>query len=294
VHWLENIARPTLKYKAYRAYRTAVHRHLIPGLGKHRMDQRLKPEHFERLYASIIRVGGKSGTAHQVHRTARTAFGEAQRREVITRNPVALVKAPRMSEEEIEPFDVDEIQRLIKAALGRRNGVRFVLALALRTRQGETIGLKWSRLNDRTRTLTIASQLQRQTWEHGCDDPHTCSTQQHKVKPCPANCTRHKRPCPPPCQPDCTSHARRCSARRGGGLVEVEVKWRAGRRGIVLPDQIYTLLLQHRAAQERERERAADLWADEGWMFVQPQRPADRPAPRPGRVESPTRRRRRA
>lgn len=101
VHWLENIARPTLKYNAYRAYRTAVHRHLIPGLGQHRMDhRRLNPEHFERLYLAILKAGGKPGTAHQVYRTARTAF------------------------------DVDEIRRLIKAALQRRNGVRFVLALA--------------------------------------------------------------------------------------------------------------------------------------------------------------------
>jgi integrase len=276
VHWLENIARPTLKYKAYRAYRTAVHHHLIPGVGKHRMDHRLRPEHFERLYAAILKAGASPGTAHQVHRTARTAFREAHRREVITRNPLALVKAPRLNEEEVAPFDVDEIQRLIKTALGRRNGVRFVLALALGTRQGETIGLKWSRLNDKTKLLTIASQLQRQTWEHGCDDPHACSAKHHKVKPCPKGCSRHTRPCPPPCPPDCTSHARRCPLRRGGGMVEEEVKSRAGRRGIVLPDQLYTLLMDHKAAQEREREHAADLWADEGWMFAQPTgRPLD-------------------
>lgn len=277
VHWLENITQPTLKYNAYRAYRTAVHRHLIPGLGKHRMDhRRLKPEHFERLYAAILKAGGKPGTAHQVHRTARTAFGEALRREVIARNPVALVKAPRLSEEEVEPFDVEEIRRLIKAALQRRNGVRFVLALALGTRQGETIGLKWTRLSDRTKTLTIASQLQRQTWEHGCKDPHACGAKHHKTKPCPDDCKRHTRTCPPPCSPDCTSHARRCPTRRGGGLVEVEVKSRAGRRGIVLPEQVYALLTEHKAAQEHEREHAADLWVDEGWMFAQPNgRPID-------------------
>lgn len=51
--------------------------------------------------------------------------------------------------------------------------------------------------------------------------------------------------------------------------MEVEVKSRARRRGIVLPDQIYTLLMDHKAAQERERERAADLRVDEGWMFAQ-------------------------
>ena len=32
-HWLENIAKPSVRYKPYIGYRTAVNRHLIPGLG---------------------------------------------------------------------------------------------------------------------------------------------------------------------------------------------------------------------------------------------------------------------
>lgn len=269
-HWVENIARPSVKYKAYRAYRTAVYHHLIPGLGKHRVNK-IEPEHFEKLYSAIIRAGRKPATAHQIHRTARTAFGEAQRRGHVVRNPVALAKSPRVEEEEIEPFETEEIQRLIKTALSQRNGVRFVLALALGTRQGETIGLKWVRLNKSTRTLRIARQLQRRTWEHGCADPHECSGKYHKVKPCKDDCKRHKRrPCPPPCPPDCVSHARMCPQRTGGGLVEAEVKSQAGRRGIVLPEQLYTLLEQHREAQEAERIHAGTVWEESDWIFAQP------------------------
>jgi integrase len=267
-HWLDNIARPSIKYKAYRAYHTAVHHHLIPGLGKHRIDK-IEPEHFEKLYAKILATGRKPATAHQVHRTARTAFGEALRRGHINRNPVQLAKAPRVEEDEIEPFEIDDIQRLIKTALTRRNGVRFVLALAVGTRQGETIGLKWSRLNDDTKTLAIAKQLQRRTWEHGCNDPRSCGERYHKTKPCREGCKRHARACPPPCLPDCTSHARWCPRRHGGGLVEADVKSRAGRRGIVLPDQLYELLVQHRATQHREREHAGTVWQEGGWMFTQ-------------------------
>jgi len=83
-HWLENIARPSVKYKAFCAYRTAVNYHLIPGLGQRRLDK-IEPEHFEKLYARILAAGRRPGTAHQVHRTARTAFGEALWRGRITR-----------------------------------------------------------------------------------------------------------------------------------------------------------------------------------------------------------------
>lgn len=267
-HWLENIARPSIKYKSYRAYRTAVEQHLIPGVGKHRLDK-VGPEHFEKLYARMIANGAKPAYAHQVHRTARTAFGEAHRRAHVVRNPVALAKAPRVEEDEVEPFEIAEIQRLIKTALSRRNGVRFVLALAIGTRQGETIGLKWSRYDPATRTLRIARQLQRRTWEHGCADPHACGARYHKITTCPDGCKRHTRACPPLCPDDCTSHARWCPQRHGGGLVDAEVKSRAGRRAIALPAQLATLLEEHRAAQAREREYAGTMWEEGGWMFTQ-------------------------
>lgn len=269
-HWFENIAKPSVKYKAAAAYRTAVYHHLIPALGGQWMDN-VEPEHFERLYARIIGKGRKPATAHQVHRTARTAWGEAARRRIIKRNPAELAKAPRIEEEEVEPFELGEIQRLLNACLTRRNGVRFVVALALGARQGESIGLKWTRLDESTKSLRIVKQLQRQTWQHGCADPMACGAKYHKAEPCKETCKRHHRkPCPPPCRPDCDSHARWCPQRHGGGLVLVDVKSRAGRRGVALPDELFELLMTHKEAQAKEREHAGSEWHDEGWMFAQP------------------------
>jgi len=247
IHWLENVARPSVRYKPYLGYRTAVYQHLIPGLGAHRID-RVQPEHFEKLYARMQARGLKPGTAHQVHRTARTAFGEAFKRGHIARNPVALAKPPRVEDAEVDPFEADEIDR--------------ILTLALR--------LKWSRLHEPSKTLEIMKGLQRQTWQHGCAGPHACGARYHKTKPCPKNCKRHQRACPPPCPPDCTSHARWCPERRHGGLVEVEVKSSAGRRGIALPDQLFKLIIAHRELQHREREHAGTEWHEGGWIFAQP------------------------
>jgi integrase len=192
------------------------------------------------------------------------------------KNAAALAEPPRVEDDEVEPLSADDIQRVIKCALGRRNGVRYVIALALGTRQGETIGLKWSRLDDETHALRIRTQLQRRTWEHGCPDPHVCGERLHKIKPCPDGCKRHTRPCPPPCGPDCTRHASRCPLRKGGGLVEADVKSIAGRRGIVLPGRLYEFLVEHRAAQAAERLAAGTVWEEGGWMFTQPNgRPLD-------------------
>ena len=97
-HWLESIAKPSVRYETYIGYRTAAYRHLIPGLGAHRID-RVQPEHSE-LYARMLAGELQPGAAHQVHRTARTAFGEASKRGYIARNPVALAKPPRVVDAE--------------------------------------------------------------------------------------------------------------------------------------------------------------------------------------------------
>jgi integrase len=185
-------------------------------------------------------------------------------------NPAELAKPPRVEEEEVEPFEAEDIHGLLQTAPARRNGVRYVVALALGIRQGQALGLKWSRLDKETRTLQVQKAIQRRTWQHGCANPHPCGAQYHKTKPCKPGCKRHHRPCPPPCPPDCTDHARWCPQRHGGGLVEVDVKSQAGRRGIALPDELFTLITAHRTMQQRERENAGSEWHADRWIFTQP------------------------
>jgi integrase len=48
------------------------------------------------------------------------------------------------------------------------------------------------------------------------------------------------------------------------------VKSKAARRGLVLPDELFALLIEHRAAQAEEREFAGSEWQEGGWMFTQP------------------------
>jgi integrase len=59
-------------------------------------------------------------------------------------------------------------------------------------------------------------------------------------------------------------------------LVVEQPKSRAGRRVVEVPVPLLAALARHRSEQECEREVAADLWHDGGWMFAQPTaRPID-------------------
>jgi integrase len=148
-------------------YRVAVRVHLVPGVGAHRLD-RLQPEHLERLYVRMMAAGSSAGTAHQAHRTVRTALGEAVRRGYLVTNPATLAKAPRLSETEVEPFSIEEVQRILTAAGERRNGARWAVALALGLRQGEALGLRWPDVDLDTGTLTVRRSRNRPRYEHGC------------------------------------------------------------------------------------------------------------------------------
>jgi integrase len=172
-HWLEHLSRPFVKQSTYEGYRAAVHVHLIPGIGRHRLHT-LRPEHLERLYVSMLKLSTRRGTpmspgrVHQVHRTIRTALNEAVRRGHLARNPAEMAKTPPVNDYDVEPYTVDEVQQLFVAAQREPNGARWVFALALGLRQGEALGLQWDDVDWSRSVLTIKRSRTRPRYEHRC------------------------------------------------------------------------------------------------------------------------------
>lgn len=237
-HWVETIAPLAVNENTMVGYGVAVRKHLIPALGAHRLDK-LGPEHIERFYGRMQADGRRAGTIHQIHRTFRTALNEAVRRGHLTRNPVQLAKAPRVSEEEIEPFTVEEVKRLLRAADDRRNSARWAVALALGLRQGEALGLKWADVDMERGVLMVRRSRRRPRYAHGCGDT-------------------------------CGRKAGYCPQRQRTNPETADTKSRAGRRSLGLPAQLVDLLRVHRAKQDAERAAAGEKWADEGWLFATP------------------------
>ncbi|HVQ90541.1 MAG TPA: site-specific integrase [Mycobacteriales bacterium] len=238
-HWVENIAAPVVRDNTLAGYRVAVRVHLIPGVGAHRIDK-LQPEHLEKLYKRMQENGSAPATAHQAHRTIRTALNEAVRRKHLAQNPAKLAKAPRLTEEEIEPYTIEEVKRILDAAAGRRNRVRWAIALALGLRQGEALGLRWKDVDLAAGTLVVRRARQRPRYTHGCGG--TC-----------------ERP-----------RAGYCPQRQAARPDTADTKSKYGRRGIGLPAELVSLLRQHRIEQNQEREVAGQLWHEGGWVFTTP------------------------
>ncbi|WP_328860692.1 tyrosine-type recombinase/integrase [Streptomyces sp. NBC_00306] len=235
-HWIENVAPLAVNDNTMVGYGVAVRKHLIPGLGAHRLD-RLKPEHIEAFYAKMQSNGSKPATAHQVHRTLRTALNEAVRRGHLGKNPVQLAKAPKTGEYEVEPYSVKEVQRLLQAAGRHRNSARWAVALALGLRQGEVLGLKWEDVDLEAGFLVVRRSRHRAQYAHGCADP------------CGRKAAGY---CP---------HKQRTNPELS------TTKSRAGRRAVGLPEQLVDLLRAHLKAQEGERAAAGKRWEENRLVF---------------------------
>ncbi|MFF0792800.1 tyrosine-type recombinase/integrase [Streptomyces spiralis] len=242
-HWVENIAKPVVSENTYAGYEVAVRVHLVPGVGKHRID-RLEPEHLESLYRRMQKNGSKPATAHQAHRTIRTALGEAVRRGHAAKNAAALAKPPRIEEEEaeVEPYSLEEVQRLLIEVNKRRNSARWMLALALGLRQGETLGLRWSDVDLDNEYLKLRRNRLRPKYRHGCPEASPCG--RAAAGYCP----------------------NRVQVRRE----TKNTKSRAGRRAVPLPGPLVAMLRQHAEVQERERKAAGNLWVESDYVFTKP------------------------
>ncbi|WP_051830367.1 MULTISPECIES: tyrosine-type recombinase/integrase [Streptomyces] len=236
-HWVENIAALHVRPNTLSGYRVAVNVHLIPGVGAHRLEK-LEPEHLERLYKKMQDNGSKPATAHQAHRTIRTALNQAIRRGHLTRNVASLAVAPKVEEEEVEPYEVEEVQALLLEAGKNRNSGRWAIALALGLRQGEALGLQWRDIDLEAGTLRVRQARQRPKYAHGCSEP----------------CGR--------------KHAGRCPERVRTNADAALTKSRAGKRLIGLPDQLVKLLKLHKEEQDRERLAARQEWVEGGWVFA--------------------------
>ncbi|MFF3592127.1 tyrosine-type recombinase/integrase [Streptomyces sp. NPDC002387] len=238
-HWVYEIAKKYVSENTYAGYEVDVRVHLVPGLGAHRLD-RLEPEHLEAFYAKMQDEGSKAGTAHHVHRTVRVALAEARRRGQVSRNVAEIARAPRIEEEEVDPYSIEEVRSLLLEASKLRNSARWVVALALGLRQGEALALQWEDVDLDAGYLRIRRNRLRPRYRHGCGGEP---------------CGRKPGYCP-----------KREQIRRE----HKSTKSRSGRRTIGLPDPLIKLLRKHQEEQDRQRAMAGADWENKGYVFASP------------------------
>ena len=175
--WQETYARQQSRPTTYAAHNYVFKNHILPGLGDIPLSE-LTSEMAGEFLEERRRFGnhrpGSSGlgeeTMRHIHRLLQQCLDQAMRDGLITENPAksfhyrksTTVKADIMTPLEMEDY-LDAAEQLGYLPM-------FMLALTTGIRQGELIALKWSDLDMKKRSLTVAENravVRRELVEYG-------------------------------------------------------------------------------------------------------------------------------
>jgi integrase len=158
--WLEQLETGQKRRAAtIRRYSSLVRVHLIPGLGRHRLDK-LSRVHVDDLLAAKLHEL-QPRTVHHLRAVLRTALNRAVRDGLILRNAAALTDPVEVPTKPRHSLGIDEARALLKAAQGERLEALYVLALNVGPRIGEALALRWQDVDLDAGRLSVVYNLQR-------------------------------------------------------------------------------------------------------------------------------------
>jgi integrase len=248
--------------------------------------------------ATVRKVLAILSSAYDVQAKRAAAYGMAGGTVLV--NPCQFVEPPGLPESDRKSLTLKQARRVLAVTRERGQFARWAVGLTLGLRQGEALGLRWKFCDidvpdGEPGEMRVWAQLQRLTWEHGCDDPHKCGARHHRLA-CPVPCPKAARKqgrrhvCPQDggagrsdsgtkgklCPPACTAHAQYCPKRRlprggtrlSGALVLRESVKEKKRKTVPIPPEVCAALRDHRSAQFEQRMLAGPEWTDHDLVFA--------------------------
>ena len=158
--WLEDFAKGTIAPRTYHNYRLQIREHIVPAFGTMKLSK-LDTPNIQALYTAKLRDGLKPSSVRYIHAVLHCALKKAVELRLISRNPTASARPPKIRQEEITPLDAHQARLLLEAAKHDRFECLYILSLTCGLRMGESLGLKWSDIDLDAGTLRVHRQVQR-------------------------------------------------------------------------------------------------------------------------------------
>ncbi|WP_417332570.1 tyrosine-type recombinase/integrase [Halarcobacter sp.] len=151
-------------HKSYRNEDTtadykSIYKNHIKSVFGHKRIYEIKPSDLKKWQSDLITIKKLSPSrVKTVRKVMSRLFNDAIDDEIIDKNPLLRVRAPRVAPPEIQPFKIGEIKILLSNAEGQ---FKNFLATAFFTgaRSGELIGLKWEDIDFEKKEITIRRSI---------------------------------------------------------------------------------------------------------------------------------------
>jgi integrase len=144
--WLKDTVRPSRKPLTHEKYASVVANHIVPVIGKVPLA-RVGPEHVQKIQGRMLAQGLGTASVFGMRTTLSAALSQAERWNLISRNPVRLVDPPRRQETEPRVLTPEESAAFLAAARGDEFEQLFATMLLAGLRPAEARGLAWAHVH---------------------------------------------------------------------------------------------------------------------------------------------------
>ncbi len=152
--WLDG--RLALRPSTAASYRSHIDRYLTPLIGSIPLAE-LQPEDVQRLHHQLLAQGMTPATLARVHATLSAALHTAERRNLLTADPLAGVELPRADHPDQQVWTLRQARTFLAAVRGDALEGLWRLALITGMRRGELLALRWADLDLDRGLLTVRS-----------------------------------------------------------------------------------------------------------------------------------------
>ena len=142
-------------------YRSIVKFHILPTLGRKRVDE-LTVAEVDRLLAAKMSSGLSPSTVHRIRAVLSQCLDQGIRWGVTPRNVARLSRSPKLTRPEGRTLSPEQARRLLASLRGHRNEALYTLMLATGLRRGETLGLRWEDVDLNRGVVRIRRSLKRE------------------------------------------------------------------------------------------------------------------------------------
>ncbi|MPM18644.1 Tyrosine recombinase XerC [bioreactor metagenome] len=173
--WLKEYVTGSVKPFTLASYTAQVENHIKPGLGSLKLSA-LNTAEIQRFYNVLKETAngakGRKGklspkTIKNIHGVLHKALDKAVALRYIPFNPSGPCELPRSEKKEIHPLEGDEIKTFLSEISTSRFKNLFTVILFTGLREGEALGLQWSRVDFKAGTILIDKQLQKEKKKGG-------------------------------------------------------------------------------------------------------------------------------